>query len=270
MKLTKRKGFNFFRSYFDVYNELDNDADKVAFIDALLDRQFLGVKPNELRGMAKFAYVSQVNSIDTQVRGFEDKTGIILSNPSQPPAVPPSQPPTEPPCLGVKNKNLTPTLQVQGKGKGKVEVEVEVEVEEKEKEKEKVKTLVFSQKVLQTFDESLKFFEAHLHPVTKSQINNWKDTIEKLNRIEKLPFENILDIIKRTRADAFWAKNFLSVTKLRKTNPDGVKYIAVFNEQIKSNAVNTGIIKNREGTSEDELASVLAEHFDKQRRGVRD
>ena len=29
MKLTKRKGFNFFRSYFDVYNELDNNKDKV-------------------------------------------------------------------------------------------------------------------------------------------------------------------------------------------------------------------------------------------------
>ena len=27
MKLTKRKGFNFFRSYYDVYNEL-NDKDK--------------------------------------------------------------------------------------------------------------------------------------------------------------------------------------------------------------------------------------------------
>ena len=44
MKLTKRKGFNFFRSYYDVYNEL-GDKDKVAFMDALLDRQFLGKKP---------------------------------------------------------------------------------------------------------------------------------------------------------------------------------------------------------------------------------
>ena len=54
MKLTKRKGFNFFRSYYDVYNEL-NDKDKVQFMDALLDRQFLGVKPHDLKGMAKFA-----------------------------------------------------------------------------------------------------------------------------------------------------------------------------------------------------------------------
>ena len=75
MKLTKRKGFNFFRSYYDVYNEL-SDKDKVMFIDALLDRQFLGIKPNNLTGMAKFAYISQTNSIDSQVKGYEDKTEI--------------------------------------------------------------------------------------------------------------------------------------------------------------------------------------------------
>lgn len=84
VKLTKRKGFNFFRSYYDVYNELEKAVDKVAFIDALLDRQFLGLKPKNLKGMAKFAYISQTNSIDSQVKGFEDKTGIIL-NPNEPP-----------------------------------------------------------------------------------------------------------------------------------------------------------------------------------------
>ena len=73
MKLTKRKGFNFFRSYYDVYNELETDKDKVKFIDALLDRQFLGLKPTDLKGMAKFAYISQTNSIDTQVKGYEDR-----------------------------------------------------------------------------------------------------------------------------------------------------------------------------------------------------
>lgn len=103
MKLTKRKGFNFFRSYYDVYNEL-NDKEKVMFIDALLDRQFLGVKPKKLTGMAKFAYISQVNSIDSQVKGFEDKTGIILT-------------PTVPPTDG---GNVPPSLQVEGKGKVEV------------------------------------------------------------------------------------------------------------------------------------------------------
>jgi hypothetical protein len=105
-KLTKRKGFNFFRSYYDVYNELETPEDKVAFIDALLDRQFLGVKPTDLKGMAKFAYISQVNSIDSQVKGYEDKTKTILT-------------PTQPPTQGV---TIPPTLQVEVKEKVKEEV----------------------------------------------------------------------------------------------------------------------------------------------------
>lgn len=109
MKLTKRKGFNFFRSYYDVYNEL-SDKDKVAFIDALLDRQFLGIKPRGLTGMAKFAYISQINSIDSQIKGFEDKTGIVLT---------PCQPP---PVGGSVGGGVPPCQQVEEKGKEKVEV----------------------------------------------------------------------------------------------------------------------------------------------------
>lgn len=104
IKLTKRKGFNFFRSYYDVYNELETNEDKIAFIDALLDRQFLGVKPENLKGMAKFAYISQTNSIDAQVKGYEDKTGTKLN-------------PVEPPTVGVY---LPPTEQVEVKEQGKV------------------------------------------------------------------------------------------------------------------------------------------------------
>ncbi len=103
VKLTKRKGFNFFRSYYDVFNELESNEDKLAFIEALLDRQFLGIKPTNLKGMAKFAYISQTNSIDSQVKGYEDKTGDILT-------------PTEPPTQGV---DTPPTKQVEVKEKVK-------------------------------------------------------------------------------------------------------------------------------------------------------
>ena len=104
VKLTKRKGFNFFRSYYDVYNELETNADKVAFIDALLDRQFLGIKPTNLKGMAKFAYISQTNSIDSQVKGYEDKTKTTLT-------------PTQGGSVGGL---VTPTEQVEEKEKEKV------------------------------------------------------------------------------------------------------------------------------------------------------
>jgi hypothetical protein len=109
MKLTKRKGFNFFRSYFDVYNELENDRDKLQFIEALLNRQFLGVKPTNLKGMAKFAYISQTNSIDSQVKGYETKTGNALCQ--------------DPKQGGKQDPKHTPKQQV--------------EVKEKVKEKEK-------------------------------------------------------------------------------------------------------------------------------------
>ena len=104
MKKTKRKGFNFFRSYYDVFNELEND-DKLAFIEALLDKQFLGINPTDLKGLAKFAWISQVNSIDSQVKGYEDKTGVKLA----------------PTVGGSERVENTPTEQVQ----------VEVQVKEK-------------------------------------------------------------------------------------------------------------------------------------------
>lgn len=122
MKLTKRKGFNFFRSYYDVYNELEKDKDKLQFIEALLNRQFLGVKPTNLKGMAKFAYISQTNSIDSQVKGYETKTGNALSQ--------------DPKQGGKHGPKQTPKLQV--------------EVEEKVKGKEKEKGVKFKDPYLTT------------------------------------------------------------------------------------------------------------------------
>ena len=65
----ERKGFNFYKSYYDVYKELSK-SDKAIFIDALLNRQFHGVEPEGLKGMVKFAYISQKYNIDKQVKGF--------------------------------------------------------------------------------------------------------------------------------------------------------------------------------------------------------
>lgn len=82
MKNNSRKAFNFYLSYFDVYQEL-SDKDKLIFIDALLNRQFYGVDPTDLKGMVKFAYLSQKHSIDKQIEGFENKTKTKLTHPKQ-------------------------------------------------------------------------------------------------------------------------------------------------------------------------------------------
>jgi hypothetical protein len=67
-----RKGFNFYRSYWEVANEL-NDKDRLAFYDALLKKQFTNID-SELNGMVKFAYLSQKHSIDKQIDGYVNKT----------------------------------------------------------------------------------------------------------------------------------------------------------------------------------------------------
>lgn len=103
MKSTKRKGFNFYRSYYDVFNEL-KDADKLKFIKALLDKQFLDKEPTNLDGMVNFAWISQYNSIDQQVKGYKSKT----------------KDPMQGGCQGGSERGAeTPTLQEEEKEKEK-------------------------------------------------------------------------------------------------------------------------------------------------------
>lgn len=78
MEKKLREGFNFYRSYYDVFNLLESDEDKLVFITALLEKQFEGIDPQGLKGNAKFAYISQQHSINKQVKGWEDKVGNPL------------------------------------------------------------------------------------------------------------------------------------------------------------------------------------------------
>jgi len=77
--MAERKAFNFYASFFDVYKQLNTDKDKVAFIEALLEKQFYGIDPKGLTGMALFAYESQKQVINQQVVGWEKKTNTPLT-----------------------------------------------------------------------------------------------------------------------------------------------------------------------------------------------
>jgi hypothetical protein len=101
-----RKGFNFYRSYWEVANEL-SDKDRLAFYDALFQKQFNNCEPN-LNGMAKFAYLSQKHSIDTQIKGYFDKTKDENFNPYQDPSV-----------GGMAGGYVPPSVQEEEKEKGK-------------------------------------------------------------------------------------------------------------------------------------------------------
>jgi hypothetical protein len=127
--MEKRKAFNFYRSYYEVVMELESDKDRLDFLMALLNKQFNDVEP-VLSGSAKFAYVSQRHSINSQVEGFKHKSGY--QPPTQGPSIPPTEPPTQGPIYVSDTIVMTteppyqpPSVQEQEKG------------EEKEKVKEK-------------------------------------------------------------------------------------------------------------------------------------
>lgn len=75
---TKRKAFNFLRSYFDVLNELEKDEDRLEFLLAIINKQFLNEDPVELGFVSNLCYESQRHQIETSVKGYEDKTGDKL------------------------------------------------------------------------------------------------------------------------------------------------------------------------------------------------
>jgi hypothetical protein len=182
MKLTKRKAFNFFRSYYDVYNEL-SDKDKVLFMDALLDRQFLGVKPDGLTGIVKFAYISQTHSIDSQIKGYETKTGEKLDSREIEGA-------TVGATVGATN---TPSVQVQEKGEGQ------------EKEKGKYINTIQSRKL--TFSQSTsKLFDSEF-PNDKHHLDDFVEYwTEHGDRDKKMRFEKQKSFSTSRRVKT-WIKN---------------------------------------------------------------
>ena len=152
-----RKAFNFYRSYFDVVKELP-EKDKLAFLMAILEKQFEGKEPN-LKGLSQFAYISQKHSIDSQVAGYETKTGIKIT-------------PTDGGTQGG-----TEGASVQGEGKEKVE--------------EKVKLTIF----LETFDTFRKEYlgtkrgnETEFKNFQKH--SDWKTVLPTLLNILKAQKEN--------------------------------------------------------------------------------
>jgi hypothetical protein len=90
MKRTKRKAFSFLRSYFDVLNKLQTDEDKLSFLNAIINKQFLNEDPVGLKFPVDLAWDSQINSIDNSVKGWiraerTDLQGNSIDTPSTPP-----------------------------------------------------------------------------------------------------------------------------------------------------------------------------------------
>jgi hypothetical protein len=102
-----------------------------------------------------------------------------------------------------------------------------IKVFHQKKEKE------YSLDIYQCYDECIKFFSDNLKPKNNKIKQNWIKVIDELNRLDKIPFDEIIRITKSAREDDFWSKNFLSLTKLRMKNKEKVPYHTVFSIKFK-------------------------------------
>ena len=165
-----RKAFNFYNSYFTVFKEL-SDKDKLAFITALLEKQFEGKEPN-LIGQAKFAYLSQKHSIDSQVLGYETKTKEKLT----------------PTVGGRQGGGVGASVQEKGKEKGKVELTNHYFKTDALFEKIKFKEAFpewSKEKLAYYYDNALTWSnEGNMKKDWKATIRGWASRDEKLGKLK--------------------------------------------------------------------------------------
>jgi len=113
--------------------------------------------------------------------------------------------------------------------------------EEKKDNKTKNKVVSekgFSDEVNELYNSVVLFFDENLRPKTPEQKKTWLDTLDKVMKIDNYSPDQINTIVKQIRLDTFWRTNFLSITKLRNTDKQGVKYIDVFNAKVNGNGSN--------------------------------
>jgi len=178
MKETKRKYFKFYRSYYDVFNEL-NDQDKLAFANALFDKQFLDVEPVKLTGILKIVWVSLWNSIDQQVKGYKHKSKDPMQGGAQ---------------GGKQGATLTP------------------EPQEKEKEKEKVEYTIPAFEVFLSYAQANDNKISPLalkHKYEAWVVNGWKDGKDNAIKNWKVKLLHTLQYIDKVKEETTWQQTGL-------------------------------------------------------------
>jgi len=241
-KLTDEEAGKLMKMLFSYVNDLSPEPP-----DRLTELLFEPIKTTLKRDLKKWESKSKTNSYNGSKGGRPKKATESEPNPNKPNAL--FENPKEP--SGFFNNPEKPV---------RVSVSVRDRVRERDKEKKddstSAKIKIFTADVQNCFSEILKSFDSHLHPKTEKQKNDWLKTVDDLNRIDGHPFEVIFEVVKHIRADSFWAKNFLSLTKLRAKNKDGVQFFIVFAEHLKS--TNSKFRKNEPIISESEFNEMCA------------
>ena len=103
------------------------------------------------------------------------------------------------------------------------------------KQREEGKNQDFDPFTINTIEKFWVYIEKY-HPNTYKQFikkkekteKNWFITIDRLKRLDGLTEDEILKAIKNVINDDFWRKQFRTLSKLRKKDKEGVKYVAKF------------------------------------------
>lgn len=115
VKPTKRKAFNFLRSYFDVLNEIPNKEDKFDFLMSIINKQFLNEDPINLNFIVNLCYESQRHSIESSVKGWERASNDTLSTTPLTPLPTPKQEEEEEVKEKEEEKLITPPAKAEVK-----------------------------------------------------------------------------------------------------------------------------------------------------------
>jgi hypothetical protein len=199
----KRKAVNFFRSYWEIAQEL-SDADRVKFYDAVLKMLFTG-QETELKGMSKFAFISQKHSLSKQIQGFTD---IMKRYENDLPTLPPKVAP-----------NVAPKLQVQVQEEEVYNINNKLlsEIEISDVEVSLQTYFIVAKNFQELFIRNLR--EKSISTVTqeRAKFKNYVTPIRLMIENNECTLQDLRDVwsyLSSSKSE-FWKKNILSTSKLR-------------------------------------------------------
>ena len=90
-----------------------------------------------------------------------------------------------------------------------------------------------TEKMQKAFPHFVALFDSRYHPKTDAQIKKWKVCLDRCVRIDKYSLDEIYLAVKNARQSEFWKNNFLTLTKIRNHDKNGIMYIHRFIENNK-------------------------------------
>ena len=217
-KPTKRRAFNFLRSYYDVLNELSNDKDKLNFLLSILNKQFIDEDPKGLNFIVNICYESQRHHIEQSVNGYKQKmkTDLLGS-----------------PIEGGLIEHIEGGIVGGTQGGSQAPL-----VQEKEKEKviyiksitsppEGVAPLYFY--IAKGFH-NLFLKKGETKTLNNASLTKWVEDTRKIIEVDKVPISQLIAIKRYWEecesgargTDNFWFNTINSMSSFRKIDKDGV------------------------------------------------